>query len=179
MKLGDVNDVMPRSNGLILNKSSELRFGLRQVDFLDLGEASPVMDCGVCARWLSQWVESWRWTNSQHRKIVSVSPRVENLNLKKVIKVSYLNQESCQCFASVLGFPMYISRIRILVVCYTLMFASPLSPKCSPPKKKKKLERAHYIVSSFSTFRLGFMIQKCNKNVGNKIGVLRCSWAVK
>ena len=27
-------------------------------------------------------------------KIVSLSPRVENLNLKKVIKVSYLNQES-------------------------------------------------------------------------------------
>ena len=31
-------------------------------------------------------------------KIVSLSPRVENLNLKKVIKVSYLNQESSQCF---------------------------------------------------------------------------------
>ena len=59
---------------------------------------SPVVCCGVCARWLGQWVESWRRTNSQHRKIVSLSPHVENLKVKKVIKVSYLNQESHQCF---------------------------------------------------------------------------------
>ena len=32
-------------------------------------------------------------------KIVSLSPRVENLKVKKVIKVSYLNQERRQCFA--------------------------------------------------------------------------------
>ena len=31
-------------------------------------------------------------------KIVSLSSRVENLKVKKVIKVSYLNQESRQCF---------------------------------------------------------------------------------
>ena len=76
---------------------------------LDLDEASwffgPGWGQAVCglhgalARWLGQWVESWRWTNSQHRKIVSLSPLVsKNLNLKKVIKVSYLNQESRQCF---------------------------------------------------------------------------------
>ena len=75
---------------------------------LDLDEASWFFGPGrgqwVCglrnahARWLSQWVGSWRWTNSQHRKIVSLSPRVENLNLKKVIKVSCLYQESYQCF---------------------------------------------------------------------------------
>ena len=35
---------------------------------------------------------------------LSLSTRVENLNLKKVIKVSYLNQESRQCFR----IPIYI-----------------------------------------------------------------------
>ena len=69
------------------------------IDFSDLGESSAVCGLrGACTRWLDQWVESWRWTNSQHRKIVSLSPPVENLNLKKVIKVSHLNQESRQCF---------------------------------------------------------------------------------
>ena len=78
----------------------------------------------VHARWLSQWVESWRWKNSQHRKIVSLSPRVENLNLKKVIKVSYLYQKSHQCFVF-FGFRVYISRIRILVlswICYNYFY---------------------------------------------------------
>ena len=31
-------------------------------------------------------------------KTVSLSPRVENLKVKKVIKASYLNPESRQCF---------------------------------------------------------------------------------
>ena len=94
---------------------------------LDLGEASWFLDQPVCplrgahARWLSQWVESWRWTNCQHRKIVSLS-RVENLNLKKVRKVSYLNQESRQCFVF-FGFPMYISHIHILVVFLALCYS--------------------------------------------------------
>ena len=77
-----------------------LRFGLRRSTLgfeFGWGQSSCLLR-GARARWLSQWVESWRWTNSQHRKIVSLSPRVENLNLKKVIKVSYLNQESRQCF---------------------------------------------------------------------------------
>ena len=66
---------------------------------LNLGEVSPVVDCGMRASLLGQWVESWRWTNSQHsKKSVSLPPRVENLKVKKVIKVSYLNQESRQCF---------------------------------------------------------------------------------
>ena len=101
---GDVNDVMPGSNGLgflvILNKSSELRFGLGRSELIFRTWARPVQ-CGLRgahARWLSQWVESWQWTKSQHRKIVSLSPRDENLNLKKVINVSYLNQESRQYF---------------------------------------------------------------------------------
>ena len=79
--------------------------------------------CGMRARLLGLWVESWRWTNSQHSKnCVSLSPRVENLKVRKVIKVSYLNQESRQCF----GIPMhvnvftyqYISRIRIMVILH-------------------------------------------------------------
>ena len=41
----------------------------------------------------------WFRSNSQHGKnCVCLSLRVENLKLKKVIKVSYLNQESRQCF---------------------------------------------------------------------------------
>ena len=58
--------------------------------FLDLGEASRVMDYGMPAR---RWV---RWNSKHCRNCVclslslslSLSPRVENLNLKKVIKVS-------------------------------------------------------------------------------------------
>ena len=60
-----------------------------------LGEDSPVVCCGVRARVC--WV---RW-NSQHSKncvSLSLSPRVKYLKVKKVIKVSYLNQESRQCF---------------------------------------------------------------------------------
>ena len=105
---GDVNDVMPGSDGLgflvILNKSSELRFGLGRSELIfgpGWGRSSYELR-GAHARCLSQWVESWRWTNSQHRKIQSLSPRVENRNLKKVIKVSYLNQKrvvSVSCFS--------------------------------------------------------------------------------
>ena len=29
-------------------------------------KTSPIVCCGVRARWLGQWVESWRWTKSQH-----------------------------------------------------------------------------------------------------------------
>ena len=99
-----MKDVMSGSDGLgslvILNKSGELRFGLRRSELIFRTWARPVQ-CGPRdshVLWMGQWVESWRWTSGQHRKIVSISPRVENLNLKKVIKVSYLNQESRQCF---------------------------------------------------------------------------------
>ena len=94
---------MSRSDGLgflvILEKKLELRFGLRRSELIFRTWARPVCGLrGAPARCLSQWFETWRWTNSQHRKIMSLSPRVENLNLKKVIKVLYLNQESRQCF---------------------------------------------------------------------------------
>ena len=44
-------------------------------------------------------------------KIVSLSPRVENLKVKKVIKVSYLNKESRQCF----GIPMHVNVLHIRI----------------------------------------------------------------
>ena len=114
---GDVNDVMPGSDRLrILGDfwkkalSWDLRLG-EESWFFDLGEASLVMDYGMPVRC---WV---RW-NSQHSKncvCLSRSLRVENLKVKKVIKVSYLNKESRQCFAY-FGIPMHVnvSRIRIL-----------------------------------------------------------------
>ena len=52
-------------------------------------------------------------------KIVSLSPRVDNLKVNNVIKVSYLNQESRQCFAGFLSIE-YISHIRRLWLCYTV-----------------------------------------------------------
>ena len=83
MAMGDVNDIMPGSDRLgflvILKKSCELRFGLR-LDFWTWVRPVQLWTAGyTCAL-----VESWRWMNNQH---------VENLNLKKVIKVSYLNQK--------------------------------------------------------------------------------------
>ena len=45
-------------------------------------------------------------------KIMSVSPRVENLKVKKVIKVSYLNKESRQCFAY-FEIPMHMHVLQI------------------------------------------------------------------
>ena len=123
-----MNDVMPRSNGLgfleILNKSSELRFELRWNELIFRTWVRPDQSWSRgCPRWLSQWVESWWWTNSQHRKIVSLYPCVKNLNLKKLIKSSYLNQESRQCFVF-FGFlcvwtfceHMYISHIHIMAM---------------------------------------------------------------
>ena len=87
-----MNDVMSGSDRLgflvILKKNSELSFGLRRSELifgLGWGQSSYGLGCWR-TRWLTQWVESWRWTNNQHRKIVSLSPRVVNLNLKKVIK---------------------------------------------------------------------------------------------
>ena len=55
-KTGDVNDVMLRSDGLgflvILNKSSELSFGLRRGELIFRTWARPVqfVDCGVRTR---------------------------------------------------------------------------------------------------------------------------------
>ena len=55
---------------------------------------------GIPAHWLSQWVESWRCTNSQHSKKLCLSLLMsENLKLKKVNE-SFVPElkESRQCF---------------------------------------------------------------------------------
>ena len=51
-------------------------------------------------------------------KIASLSPRIENLKVKKVIKVSYLNKESRQCFAY-FGIPMHVNVLRIRIFVYS------------------------------------------------------------
>ena len=48
--------------------------------------------------WVSELRADDGRTVSIEKLCVSLSSRVENLNLKKVIKVSYLNQESRQFF---------------------------------------------------------------------------------
>ena len=61
------------------------------------------------------WVESWRYKNSQHRKIVSLSFHVEKpLNSKRWIKVSYLNQFRVFAFLYMLMSITSISHIRIM-----------------------------------------------------------------
>ena len=96
---------------------------------LNLDESS--WDCGVRARLLGQWVEIRRWTKRVDFwtwarpvqlwttwcprvvgsdgtvsivKIVSLSPRVVNLKVKKVIKVSYLNYRESLVFRVFFGF---------------------------------------------------------------------------
>ena len=64
----------------------------------------------VC--WVSElWADAGRTVSIV--KFVSLSPRVENLKVKKVIKVSYLNQESRQCF----GIPMPINVLTYPYIC--------------------------------------------------------------
>ena len=91
---GVVNDIMPGSDGLgflgILKKSSELRFGPRRIQLFAAG----------CTRvgWVSK-LRADAGPTVSIVKIVSLSLLVsKNLKVKKVIKVSYLNQESRQCF---------------------------------------------------------------------------------
>ena len=76
----------PEAMGWDFEKSSSLRFEPRR-DQLGLGGAPRVVGSDGTVSIV---------------KIVSLSPRVENLKVKKVIKVSYLNQESRQCFAGFL-----------------------------------------------------------------------------
>ena len=101
-----MNDVISGSDWLgfleILNKSSELRVELRRSELIIRiwARRDQFVDGGVRVR--VGWVSVLRADDGRTVsiiKIVSLSPRVENLNLKKVIKVSYLNQDSRQCFA--------------------------------------------------------------------------------
>ena len=80
----------------------------KRVGDSNLGETSPVV---CCVGWVSELRADAGRTVSIV-KIVSFSARVENLEVKKVIKVSYLNQESRQCFAH-FRIPMYVNSLHI------------------------------------------------------------------
>ena len=72
---------------------------------MSLGEARPVGSTICAARGGVRW-------NSQHSKnCVSLSPRVENLKVKKVIKVCTSTTVSRQCF----GIPMHVNVLRIRI----------------------------------------------------------------
>ena len=71
--------------------------------------ASPVWSTGCAARGGVRW-------NSQHSKnCVSLSPRVENLKVKKVLKFRTWTKESRQCFAGFLC--MWIFHIFVFRIC--------------------------------------------------------------
>ena len=86
--------------------------------FSNLGEARPVGSTRCAARGGVRW-------NSQHNKYcVSLSSKVllpsgvlgfQHLKVKKVIKVSYLNKESRQCFAY-FGISMHVNVLRINIL---------------------------------------------------------------
>ena len=65
--------------------------------FSELAEVRPVWVYGMPARWLSQWVESWWCTNSQHSKKLCISSCRKTLNSKKLIK-SFV-PEPISCFS--------------------------------------------------------------------------------
>ena len=94
---------MPGRDGLgflvILNKSSELRFELRRSELIFRTWARPVqfVDCGIRTRVV--WVSELRADDGRTVSIekLCLSLLVSKV-IKKVIKVSYLNEESRQCF---------------------------------------------------------------------------------
>ena len=123
---GDLNDVMPGSDGLrffvILNRSGDLRFGLRRSELIFRTWVRPVhfVNCRVRTRvgWVSELRADDGRTVSIEKLCLSLLVS-KNLNLKKVIKNSYVNQESRQCFMF-FGFLciMYISHIRIMAMLH-------------------------------------------------------------
>ena len=96
-----MNDVMPGIDGLgfwvIFEKNSELRFERRRSESrskarrvqLGLRDAPHVVGSDGTVSIV---------------KIVSLSPRIENLKVKKVIKVSYLNYRESSVFRLFFGF---------------------------------------------------------------------------
>ena len=140
-RTGDMNEIMPGNDGLgflgILKKAvgwdfeigrSESRSELKRGELIfgaQRGEARPGQ-----ASWGLQdapLVVGLDGTVSIVR-IVSLSPRVENLKVKKVIKVSYLNQDIVMTSSVFRGIPMhvniftylYISRIHIMAILQKL-----------------------------------------------------------
>ena len=121
---------MPGSDGLeflvILNKNSELRFGLRRDELgFESGRGESNLWTAGCVPALVESelrADDGRTVNIEK---LCLSLCVENLNLKKVIKVSYLNQESRQClvffgFLCVWTFyeHIYISHIPIMAMLH-------------------------------------------------------------
>ena len=73
--------------------------------FSELAEARPVGVYGMPARWLSQWVESWRCTNSQHCKKLCLSLLIlENFKLKKVNNSFVPEPRKSSSVSNVFGF---------------------------------------------------------------------------
>ena len=96
----------------------------------------------------TKWVDFWAWVRPGQLgqwdvprmvgsdgtvsivKIMSYSPRVKNLKVKKVIKVSYLNQESRQCFECFLDSYAYEHSMHpyVLHIVIMAMIHSHLQP---------------------------------------------------
>ena len=100
--------------------------------FSELTEARPVGVYGMPTCWLSQWVESWWCTISQHRKKLCFSLlMLKNLKLKKVNKCFVPEPISCFSDSYILWTyvhfkHMAISHIHILVVFLDLYYTSTL-----------------------------------------------------
>ena len=101
---------MPGSDGLRIlgfeKKAGNWDLDLDEASwFSELAEVRPVWVYGMPARWLSQWVESWRWTNSQHSKKLCLSLLMsENLKLKKVNKFRTWTKRESSSVSSIFGF---------------------------------------------------------------------------
>ena len=104
---------------VILNKSNELRFGLRQSELIFQTWAKPVqfVDCGAlaCIGWVSELRADDRQTVSIEKLCLSLLMS-KNLNIKKVIKVSYLNQESVSCFSDSYVYERSMNIMNILYI---------------------------------------------------------------
>ena len=121
---------MPGSDGLgflvILNKSSELRFELRRSEliFRTWVRLVQFVDCGVraCVGWVNELRADDGRTVSIEKLCVSLSPRVEYLNLKKVIKnVPELRESSV--------FRVFRIPMRVNILCIINFFTySNLGP---------------------------------------------------
>ena len=106
-------------------KSSELRFelGRRKLIFRTWARPMQFVDCGacMCIGWVSELKADDGRTVSIEKLCLSLLVS-KNLNLKKVTKVSYLNQESRQCFACFSDSYAYEHFMNIMNVLYIRMF---------------------------------------------------------
>ena len=122
---GDVNDVMPRSDGLRIlgdcwKKAISWDLRLDKASwFLDLGDASPVGSTRCAARC---WV---RWNSQHSRNCVSLSPRVEKPKSQEGNK-SFVPEQRKSSLLRGIPMPMNVSRIRIFYIYeYVTWLKSP------------------------------------------------------